>query len=349
MNSYTDFNTHNSAPPGTRHIVVTGDNGRIGRIRLPSQMIVPVGEKQYSFLALSDAHIDAVEGSDADVDFIRAMQYAENTDVAFTCICGDVCDGFTEWIFGRYAGLKSRYATKPVRGITGNHDIHTGNTDTSDEAAAALMQYYGDPLYYSFTHGDDVFIMLGEYGWTDNTPFAEGELQFLYETLETNRNKRCFVFFHIFSQDEGDSGLPSRTFYDSDIYTVHETNAVQKTVFLSLLRHYKNTVWFHGHSHAKFELQALNDATVYSELCGYRSVHIPSLSKPKNYVNGSTVTELEASQGYAVDVYAGHIVLRGRDFVSGKFLPIATYCLDTTLHTVEAGTYTDSTGMIRTT
>ena len=47
-------------------------------------------------------------------------------------------------------------------------------------------------------YDNDIFIMLGEYGWTVNTPFADGELQFLYDTLEANRNKRCFVFFHVF-------------------------------------------------------------------------------------------------------------------------------------------------------
>ena len=54
------------------------------------------------------------------------------------------------------------------------------------------------------------------------------------------------------------------------------------------------------------------------------------------------------SEGYIVDMYENHIVLRGRDFVKEKFLPIATYCIDTTLQNIEAKTYTDSTGTITT-
>lgn len=40
-------------------------------------------------------------------------------------------------------------------------------------------------------------------------------------------------------------------------------------------------------------------------------------------------------------------ILKGRDFVQGKYLPIATYKLDTTLQTIEANTFTDSTGIIK--
>jgi hypothetical protein len=49
-----------------------------------------------------------------------------------------------------------------------------------------------------------------------------------------------------------------------------------------------------------------------------------------------------------VDVYDNGIMLKGRDFTAGKYLPIATYWLDTSLKTVEAGTYRDLTGTIDT-
>lgn len=352
MNSFEDFNAFNCAPQGVRSMIVQGDNGKVGRIAIPEAMQAPTEGRLYSFLALSDTHINAAEGSDANVDFIRAMQYANGSDVAFTCICGDLLDGGSEWIFGHYAGsdvqagLKPTYAAKPVYEITGNHEAHLGTDEVSEDTVALFEQYLNKPLYYSFIHGDDVFIMLGEYGWSVNTPFAEGELQFLYETLEANRNKRCFVFFHVFNQDEGDSGQPTARFYDHDIYALSEQNATQKAVFLSLLRHYKNTVWFHGHSHAKFELQAVSETTVYSEACGYRSVHIPSLARPKDIENGVGKTDEGGSQGYAVDVYGDCIVLRGRDFASGTFLPLATYRIDTALAEIGQGTYTDPTGTI---
>jgi hypothetical protein len=63
--------------------------------------------------------------------------------------------------------------------------------------------------------------------------------------------------------------------------------------------------------------------------------------------SGSNYETIHAdSEGYVVDVYENGIHLRGRDFVKGEFLPIASYWLDTTLQTIPAGTYTDSTGNI---
>ncbi len=75
-----------------------------------------------------------------------------------------------------------------------------------------------------------------------------------------------------------------------------------------------------------------------------------NLTAPRNMnENGKLTTVFEASEGYVVDVYENGVYLRGRDFVNGKFLPIASYYLDTTLKTIEKNTFTDSTGIIDTT
>jgi hypothetical protein len=334
--SYIDFNDYNCAPVGVRNMIVEGENGKIGYIPIPEAMRLPNKDKLYSFMALSDAHINwgaANNTEDADNDFIRAMEYANNSDVSFVCICGDVVDGGTadinySGLLGRYKDLKDRYAQKPVRAITGNHECRSGDVEVSEITQSWLNECYGDDLYYSFPWGNDVFIMLGEHGWVDNKPFADGELEWFETELEKYKDKRCFVFFHVFHFDINDSGLPTKNFYGYDIF---EHDKEQKEKFFNLLKKYKNTIWFHGHSHAKFELQTINKNSNYSELCGFRSVHIPSLSKPRSIINGTVEIELEGSQGYIVDVYDEYIALRGIDFVKGKFLPIATYKIDTTL------------------
>ena len=167
-----------------------------------------------------------------------------------------------------------------------------------------------------------------------------GELQWLYENLEANRNKRCFVFFHVFPW--GDCGNAGG-YYTSDIFT-----GTQGSVFQSLMQHYKNVVLFHGHSHLRFDLQEIDDKANYSEAMGYKSVHIPSLAVPRDVIDETLTNVFSESEGYVVDVYENGIHLRGRDFVKGEFLPIASYWLDTTLQTIPAGTYTDPTGTIKT-
>ena len=115
------------------------------------------------------------------------------------------------------------------------------------------------------------------------------------------------------------------------------------------IRHYPNVVFFHGHSHLKFYLQKYSDVANIEKNFGCWSVHVPSLAVPRDtssVVNPSRVDVYAESEGYVVDVYENGIHLRGRDFVRGEFLPIASYWLDTTLQTIPAGTYKDSTGTI---
>lgn len=344
-NSYTDFNLYNCAPTYSRMIGVYNNKGKIGFIKVPDNMRVIDQSKKYSFMAISDSHVQNVNGNDGAADLTRAVSLANSTDVSFVCHCGDTADAGTDWHLSKYKEIVDQ-CEKPVYAISGNHEEITGDGNI-ELGYESMMPYFGYPLYYSFTYGDDVFIMIGEAGYTTGPLFLDGELQFMYETLEANRNKRCFVFQHVFNFDEGDSGNPN-DFYPYDLFNSGNQAAYrqkEKRCFIDLLKHYKNTVWFHGHSHALFELQSIESWANYSESLGYRSVHIPSLAKPKN-ANGDTVAE--GSQGYIVDVYENFIVLKGRDFVQEKFLPIATYKIDTTLRSVDAGTFSDSTGIIST-
>jgi predicted phosphodiesterase len=291
------------------------------------------GSKQYSFGALSDVHI--VYSTAAD-DFKKALTYLnESEDVAFTCICGDLTNEGTESELAQYKAIVDSHSPDtPVYAMAGNHEMYA--TVCKDY----LETYTGKPLYYSFEHGSDVFIMCGCYSWANDGVFTQEYLQWLFETLETNRNKRCFIFEHVFPW--GDSGNPGEH-YSFDMFS-----GTKGSVFQSLLKHYKNTVLFHGHSHTKFDLQEVDEKANYSNALGYRSVHIPSLAVPRDIVDSALANIYADSEGYVVDVYENGIHLRGRDFVKGEFLPIASYWLDTTLQTIEAGTYTDSTGTIAT-
>jgi predicted phosphodiesterase len=323
----------NIAPKGAiKGVLFNSSDEAVCEIQL-GRLTPPKENKLYSFCAVSDIHITYNTGSE---DFQRALTYLNNQeDVAFTCICGDLTDEGTESQLAQYKAIVDGYsADTPVYAIAGNHEMY------ASVCKDFLHEYTGKPLYYSFTQGNDVFIMVGEYQWANYALFEDGELQWLYETLEANRNKRCFVFFHVFPW--GDSGN-ANSLYGTDLFT-----GTQGRVFQSLLKHYKNTILFHGHSHLKFDLQEIDKKANYSEALGYRSVHIPSLAVPRDMVDGAITTVYAESEGYVVDVYSSHIVLRGRDFVKGEFLPIALYCLDTTIQTIEANTFTDSTGTITT-
>ncbi len=354
---YRHFIANNTAPNGAEKIgVYDANEKRVGEV--PLGWLSPTkSTKLYSFCALSDIHLTY---DTANADFQRALTYAEN-NCEFTCIAGDltstgsITEGATNEM-ALYKSIVDAYAkTKPVYAISGNHETSYGVyvTDTR------IQPYTGNGLYYSFARGDDVFIMLGYYGayhetnggWRYDEFLSAAELQWLYETLEENRNKRCFVFQHVLPHEHG-TGNPNGLYKSALIWRTTDGGIGQ--AFMSLLKHYKNIVFFHGHSHTRFWLQELDKKANYSEADGYRSVHIPSLSVPRDLADsGSSLENVYAeSEGYIVDVHPDCIVLNGRDFIDndadGHILPIATYKIDTTLQTIPAGTFTDSTGTITT-
>ena len=330
MSRYEDFIPENTAPVGTKRIGIFNQQGiRVGHIS-PEQLLQDKGKKCYSFGALSDVHMQYETAAE---DFRTAL--TELNEVAdFVCVCGDLTTSGTSDELSVYKQYVDQYAKIPVYTIAGNHE------GRNPDLLSILETYTGRPLYYSFLEGNDVFIMVGIKSDTKGALFAEDELQWLYETLEENRNRRCFVFQHVFPETNA-LGLYSNGIWDGK----------EATVFTSLIRHYPNVILFHGHSHLLFELQGeYGDKANYHKDFGCHSVHISSVSSPRDAseTGNGWVAVFAGSEGYMVDVYENGIHLRGRDFVRKQFLPIASYWLDTTLKTVDAGTYQDSTGTIRT-
>ena len=342
--AYKDFIPENSAPVGARRIGIYNERGnRVGQIPLGSLTPPNIRKKRYSFGALSDIHLQYDTAQD---DFRKALEYLNGMeDVEFTCVCGDLTSNGTDSELQVYKNYIDNYsADMPVYAIAGNHDA------TEELAFDTLRPYTGQDLWYSFEYGDDVFIMVGEKAWDYTWPFSVEEMQWLYNTLEANRNKRCFVFQHLLSFDgcgNPYSGLNPTT----DILGCENTSRfsnIPGRIFLSLMRHYKNCIWFHGHSHTAFGCQKDNRIANYDNVYDIHSVHIPSLAVTREYENSDYAERFSASEGYGVDVYENGSHLRGRDFAKGEFLPIASYWLDTTLKNIPAGTYTDSTGTITT-
>lgn len=336
MRKYASLIEQNTAPKGVKNIGVYGADGlKIGRIKVAGLGFPDTGSKLYSFGAVADIHLQA---ETAQADFQKALTFFNETErVDFICVCGDLSN----------SGLVVEHA--PYRDIINAHSLNTpvyectGNHDVASTAGGTIGTITGNPLYYTFTQGNDLFVMFGMYGWAGQTGeiFTAEQLQWLYEILEANRNKRVFVFQHCLRWDGSGKpypGSPTGNLLDSD----------KGNVFKSLMEHYKNVVWFHGHSHMDFDSQEDCTYANYDRMYGCHSVHIPSLALPRDYQDSVYVNVYADSEGYVVDVYENHIVLRGRDFVTDKFLPIATYCIDTTPEEIPAGTFTDSTGTITT-
>lgn len=329
---YKHLIPQNVALVGARRIGIVDKNGnRVGQIPLSSLTPPTFTKKLYSFGLLSDVHITLDTAED---DFKAALTYLNDT-VDFICISGDLTYDGSEEQLGQYKAIVDAYAKIPVYAAAGNHEHYTS------KSSGYLQNYTGYPLYFTIEKGEDVFIFVGVASATEGEMFADGELQWLYETLEANRNKRCFLLEHILPVEGCGDVLA--------LYPYTKMGMSNESLaFKSLLKHYHNVIFCHGHTHMKFYLQQYGTTANYDHIWGCHSVHVPSLAVPRDVDDTGLAMETiyADSEGYIVDVYENGIHLRGRDFVAGAFLPIASYWLDTTLVEVAANTFVDETGTI---
>ena len=360
-----NFDTHfipeNVIPGG--YLNVFNGNTLVGKIKASALKMPELGPKLYSFGALADVHV--THSTLTMSKFQKALDFFNNTEkVAFTCIAGDLISSGTAEQFSSYREARDTYSPNTaVYDCMGNHDVEDA-TVAPFLTRESTRPYIGRDLYYSWTYRDDVFVMFGMSGWPGKTGaiFTEDSLQWLYELLEENRNKRVFVFEHcpsmivsngLIVENDGSGALSNTSTSGAVVGWPAPTGNLLNQgdtglSFRSLMAHYKNVVWIHGHSHMEFQYQEQCSHMNYDRKFGCHSIHIPSLAEGRELNaagTGFTFTTPESS-GYVIDVYENYIVLRGRDFVAEEFVPIATFCLDTTPQTVEAGTYNDSTGII---
>ena len=340
MGEYNNFIRQNVAPISCTSIEVYDSNNKIvGRVRVGNLQAPYLNKKLYSFGVISDVHIGV---QTAENDLTNALNYFNKYGCTHVCCGGDTSQN------GKISQLETYKSLihDKVHTVMGNHDWWGEPTGQVDPITIADWErILGKEHTYYFTQGNDVFIMLSMSS-ADANCFTTEQMQWLYEVLEENRNKRCFIFEHLFPYNPNCCGNAYNLYTDDGLW---ELGYYRKT-FESLLRHYKNVILFHGHSHIPLEYQTnvTEYPANYDNYFGIHSIHIPGLARlRKKADNDSGYTQDAAgSQGYVVDVYDDYIIVKGRDFVAGKFLPIANYCLDTTIKIIEPNTFVDDTGII---
>ena len=265
--------------------------------------------------------------------FDNALSYFENKNCVMCIVAGDLTQtGFYTGDdnpildieqFVKYKEICDKH-TIPVYELAGNHECYYGQPLTNNLDKWETYTGKG-ALSYTVSQGNDLFILLGQP--TAGEVMSDDDFEWLKNTLADNQDKRCFVFVH--SYIEEDSGDPKDLRENSifDYWGVTKTNA-----FIELLNQHKNVILFHGHSHMKFENQELDKNANYTEKNGFKSVHIPSLGRPRDMDLTASITpeDNNGSQGYIVDVYDDCVVLNGWDFINGQYCPLGVYKIDTT-------------------
>lgn len=359
----TKFIPENIAPTNATNLTIFKGDTKIGNVDISKMQPSNLGDKQYSFGLLGDIHI----GSNGHDGYLRdALNLFKNEGCNFCTHAGDITNlgfydangvEFTADQFNGYREVVEDYEdTLPVYGICGNHESY--NERSIMENLDKLVYYTGTPLYYTvsseadnkptenegnihnpYVEKTDVFIFLGQ---PSGTPTAiggaykyvwEDELEWLERILEANKNRRCFVYEHLTLTD--DAGNPN------NIHNAYWYDL--ESELFRILRKYKNTIVFHGHSHLDLSEQLNFPHANYTDKNGFKSVHAGApcggritidgvLQTTKNNPNAPGVNGCGAPEkrcGYVVDVYENHIVLKGYYFATSELVPIAQYCIKT--------------------
>ena len=322
MATFEDFIDANVAPYSADAIGIFDTAGeKVGSIVINGIKADNAG-LLYSIGMLSDVHIGVETATD---DFVNALNFFKKANTEFTCICGDISENGSEEEWGVYQTIVAANSSKPVYTTTGNHDCPSSGT--IDEALWNI--YTGQNPTFEVTKGSDHFLFLGMSTWNFTNAYTESNIKWLEDKLEEYRNERCFVITHLFFPDRAGNLL--------DIYPSYNWLAgAQLNTLQAMCDRYKNTIWFSGHSHWKWSLQQYDDdANIVRNPESGWSVHVPSCAKPIDSNGTSREDRYAQSEGAVINVYENHIDILGVDFIAGKYLPIATYRLDTTLQEVE--------------
>lgn len=311
----TDLIKENIAPSNANVIGVYNNNGnRVGKINL-GHLKSTLGNKLYSFGALSDTHIGATT---ANSDFQTALTWLKNEGVAFSVVCGDTCNYGTEENLQAFKNLIDTYANYPVYATNGNHELNTNGFSES-----LWNKYVQNSMDYCFTHNNDVFILLGAKGTSYTSAFNQNQQAWLEGLIEKYKNCRIFLFTHYYINGTNNGNF--NNLYSGNVLT---TDNIYGSWLLNIMKNNKNIILFTGHSHFKWNVQTVCKTinicnTVDGNETGY-FVHLPSVALPRDK-DGNKITE--DAEGGIVDVYEDCIVIRGKNFIQNKMLPIAYYKL----------------------
>ena len=320
--AYTDLISQNIAPYAAKKIGVYNSNGeRVGEIPLGT-FKPEYGERLYRFGILSDVHNQSDQSAESTADLQHALEFFNNKEsVNFTVICGDISQNGTASEFQIYQNnVNAKSPDTPVYTTVGNHDATSSGLNTSN-----WKTYTGHERCFEITQGTDHFLFFGMNTWSlgnSGTPYLTSDIDWLENKLQQYADQRVFVITHLF--------FPSRAGNLNGIYpSGNWLGGAQLDRIQGLCDTYQNTFWFSGHSHWKWYLQKYQDkANVYRHNCGW-CVHIPSCASPIDSDGSSRVEKPLESEGAIIDVYADYIDIRGINFKTDKYIPIAQYRLYT--------------------
>ncbi len=292
-------------------------------------------EPLLTFAAISDVHI-TVDPARADM---LALGLADMEDASHRLnallFCGDNTDHGYRDQYNLLAQTVAKYdPADEIILAEGNHDTWTSSKDNDYDPAKALFIEYSkrisgreltEAYFTTEINGYKFIVMASEYDHTD-AYFSDAQLSWLDAELSAaaTDGKPVFVISHW--PLNGTHGL-------TKVWTLEETDpdtggmGDQSDAVEAILKKYDNVFLISGHLHNGFSTaltQKLDPIFKYTDIeteGSFHSVNLPSYMYPAT--RGSNFN----AQGCVFEVYADKVIVRGRNFAAGAWLPTHTATL----------------------
>lgn len=321
-------------PEATEIILISGDEEYSAKI--PEECLL-YGKDAYIFGALSDIHYNKYysdgENDDAVFAFDNALDYFDKIGADLVAVTGDLTnDGEEDSLIKYTEAIKDR--SYPVYTTTGNHDMAAYSNGlwqkyiTDNLENCVVGNRYGDFTYTSETGDLFIFFNVTKYSYSNKAEAVvwNRQLDWLEATLEANKDKQIYLFFHLFMcGPDGESHTGVGNIKNPGGYTYplpFKYGNSDERRFRRLMRENTNVVYFSGHSHWMFEMEIYGEQTNFSNFDGEycTMVHIPGVTEPRwigENDTDRTGKNGESSQGWAIYDYGDVRILVPIDFITG--------------------------------
>lgn len=286
------------------------------------------GAPEIEFYVVSDIHITDDAQHAHNRNFARMLHDAARTSphCAGVFVVGDTANKGEESQFQAALALhRSVPGAPPLYLAVGNHDLNGGTGEAlTDEAlaerTARFLRYATLPdgthpasAHYDFRLGGYHFVFLGSDRQTGcRVWLSPRTLSWLDKTLSGDGEKPVFLFLHQSLYDTVAGGFPGQGW--NGVTNDAELRAV-------LARH-PNVFFFNGHSHWTLDSDGCMHAPDGDLPAIFNTASVAYLWTSYHKVTGEN---LSGSQGYCVRVYPGRVLVLGRDFTTGEWIPGALF------------------------
>lgn len=227
----------------------------------------------------------------------------------------------------------------PINGDWHDRMIHARtilNLNADDPYVKRMKEYVSDT---SYDKADEPY----NYQY-----YSVNSLIWLKEIIENNTDKKIYIFTHHFIPNRAGNGVGLPCYGDWQYADIHPSDekdpkeggiyplgsnaltGIQYWFFDKLLNSHKNVILFSGHSHISFSsganfdnhdyfirLPIERDQYVYTKISetpkkeSAWTVSLPSMSKPRNIIDGQSVRRYEDAEMAVMEIYERGVKIKG--------------------------------------